>query len=68
MDADGEKEKKMTDREQYEPGPASGARIQKDGEKCTLILVREVRHSLEKVWQAPADMSKRFAGVRSLYV
>ncbi len=45
----------MTDREQYGPGPASGARIQKDGEKWTLILVRELRHSPEKVWQALTD-------------
>ena len=42
----------MTDREQYTPGPASGAQIRKDGEKWTLILVRELRHSPEKVWQA----------------
>jgi len=42
----------MSDREQYTPGPASGARVQKDGEKWTLILVRELRQSPEKVWQA----------------
>ena len=42
----------MSDREQYTPGPASGARVQKAGEKWTLILVRELRHSPEKVWQA----------------
>ena len=42
----------MTNREQYAPGPASGAQIRKDGEKWTLILVRELRHSPEKVWQA----------------
>lgn len=45
----------MTDREQYAPGPASGARVQKDGEKWTLILVRELRHPPEKVWQALTD-------------
>ena len=45
----------MTDREQYTPGPASGAQVQKDGEKRTLILVRELRHSPEKVWQALTD-------------
>ncbi len=45
----------MTSREQYTPGPASGARIQKDGENWTLILVRELRHSPEKVWQALTD-------------
>jgi uncharacterized protein YndB with AHSA1/START domain len=45
----------MIDREQYTPGPASGAQVRKDGEKWTLILVRELRHSPEKVWQALID-------------
>jgi len=45
----------MTDRERYTPGPARGAQIRKDGEKWTLILVRELRHSPEKVWQALTD-------------
>ena len=45
----------MTDREHYSPGPATGAHIQKDGDKWTLILVRELRHSPEKVWQALTD-------------
>ena len=50
----------MTDHDQYTPGPASGARVQKDrlkGEdgKWTLILVRDLRHSPEKVWQALTD-------------
>jgi len=43
------------DRAHYEPGPASGAQVQKDGEKWTLVLVRELRHSPEKVWQALTD-------------
>ena len=42
----------MTD---YTPGPASGAQIQKHGDKWTLVLVRELRHSPEKVWQALTD-------------
>ena len=42
----------MTNREQYTPGPASGAQVRKDGEKWTLILVRELRHPPEKVWRA----------------
>jgi uncharacterized protein YndB with AHSA1/START domain len=42
----------MTDREPYTPGPATGAQIRKDGEKWTLILVRELRHQPEKVWRA----------------
>ena len=45
----------MTEREPYTPGPAGGAEIRKDGEKWTLILVRELRHSPEKVWQALTD-------------
>ena len=50
----------MTDREPYTPGPASGAQIRKDRgqndqDKWTLILVRELRHSPEKVWQALTD-------------
>jgi len=45
----------MIAREPYTPGPAAGAQVQKDGEKWTLILVREVRHSPERVWQALTD-------------
>jgi len=45
----------MTDREHYTPGPARGAEIRKDGERWTLILVRELRHAPEKVWQALTD-------------
>jgi uncharacterized protein YndB with AHSA1/START domain len=45
----------MTDREQYTPGPAGGAEVRKDGEKWTLILVRELRHPPERVWQALTD-------------
>jgi hypothetical protein len=51
----GDKDKKMTTREQYTPGPAGGAQVRKDGEKWTLILVRELRHAPEKVWQALTD-------------
>ena len=45
----------MIDREQYTPGPASGAQVRKDGEKWTLILTRELHHSPERVWQALTD-------------
>ena len=45
----------MIDRDHYTPGPANGARIQKDGEKWTLVLARELRHAPEKVWQALTD-------------
>jgi uncharacterized protein YndB with AHSA1/START domain len=45
----------MTDREQYAPGPADVAHVEKDGEKWTLVLVRELRHPREKVWHAITD-------------
>jgi len=46
----------MGDLGQYRPGPASGAQIRKkEGEKWTLILVRELRHPPEKVWEALTD-------------
>jgi hypothetical protein len=45
----------MTDPDHYTPGPARGAQVRKDGENWTLILVRELRHSPEKVWQALTD-------------
>src|SRR5262245_28632534 len=49
------KEKTMTSRERYAPGPATGAQVRKEGDKWTLVLVREMRHSPEKVWQALTD-------------
>ena len=45
----------MTSRESYKPGAAKGAEIHKEGEKWTLILVRELRHPPAKVWQALTD-------------
>ena len=45
----------MSDLEQYTPGPAGGAQVRKGGDKWTLILVRELRHSPEKVWEALTD-------------
>ena len=46
----------MIAREQYKPGPATGAQVRKnEGDKWTLILVRELHHSPEKVWQAITD-------------
>lgn len=46
----------MSHLEQYTPGPASGAQVRKnEGQNWTLILVRELRHSPEKVWQALID-------------
>ena len=45
----------MTAREKYAPGPAAGAEVRKDGDQWTLSLVRELRHSPAKVWQALTD-------------
>lgn len=45
----------MSSREQYTPGAASGAEIQKDGERWTLVLVRDLRHPPAKVWKAITD-------------
>ena len=45
----------MPDLERYTPGPAGGAQVRKEGKKWTLILVRALRHSPEKVWQALTD-------------
>lgn len=42
-------------RQQYTPGPANVAQVQKDGDKWTLVLTRELRHSPDKVWQALTD-------------
>jgi uncharacterized protein YndB with AHSA1/START domain len=45
----------MTAREQYAPGSAGGAQVRKDGDKWTLVFVRDLRHSPQKVWQALTD-------------
>jgi len=45
----------MTTRERYTPGAATGADIQKDGEKWTLIVVRNLSHPPAKVWRAITD-------------
>lgn len=39
----------------YEPGPATIAHVEKDGEKWTLVLTKQLRHSPDKVWQALTD-------------
>ena len=63
----------MSNRENYAPGPAAGARVEKtlqkdadkevpkDAEKWALVVVRELRHPPEMVWQAltdPAQLSE----------
>ena len=45
----------MSSRESYKPGPAAGAEVRKDGEKWTLIVVRELHHPPALVWQALTD-------------
>ncbi len=45
----------MSNRTQYTPGPANVAHVEKSGEKWTLVLVKQLRHSPEKVWQALTD-------------
>jgi hypothetical protein len=45
----------MTARARYAPGPASGAHVEKEGDRWTLILVRELRHVPVTVWEALTD-------------
>lgn len=45
----------MSGRDKYSPGPAAGASVRKDGERWTLVVVRELRHSPAKVWRALTD-------------
>jgi uncharacterized protein YndB with AHSA1/START domain len=45
-----------TARGTYTPGPASGARVEKkEGASWGLVLVRELRHSPDMVWDALTD-------------
>ena len=39
----------------YTPGAATGASIRKDGDRWTLVLVRDLRHPPETVWNALTD-------------
>jgi uncharacterized protein YndB with AHSA1/START domain len=45
----------MNAREQYIPGEANVAHVQKDGEKWTLLVVKVLRHPPEKIWEALID-------------
>jgi uncharacterized protein YndB with AHSA1/START domain len=45
----------MSNRENYDPGPAAGADVEKNGDTWTLVLVRELRHPPALVWQALTD-------------
>ena len=45
----------MSNRERYVPGSAAGAKVRKEGDEWTLVLVRDLRHPPERVWQALTD-------------
>jgi len=45
----------VTKREQYTPGPANIAHVEKDGDNWALIVVRQLRHPPERVWRAITD-------------
>ncbi|MEO7034346.1 MAG: SRPBCC family protein [Polyangiaceae bacterium] len=45
----------MNNRETYAPGAATSAKVEKDGEKWTLVLTRDLRHPPTKVWEALTD-------------
>ncbi len=42
----------MSNSGKYAPGAATGAKIKKDGETWTLVLVRDLAHPPAKVWRA----------------
>ena len=42
----------MKNYEEYAPGAATSAKIHKEGDTWTLILVRDLRHSPARVWEA----------------
>ena len=48
----------MNSSEPYEPGAASDAEIRKEGEAWTLVLVRDLPHAPEKVWNALTEPSE----------
>lgn len=55
----------------YKPGPAHGAHVDKDGERWTLVLTRDLKHAPEAVWEAitePAELAQwaPFEAERSL--
>jgi uncharacterized protein YndB with AHSA1/START domain len=48
----------MTNEQPYTPSKGTDAHVRKDGENWTLVLVRELHHSPEKVWRALTDPSE----------
>ncbi len=45
----------MSDADKYTPGPPAGATIHKEGERWTLVLVRDLPHPPALVWEALTD-------------
>ena len=45
----------MNSHEPYAPGAAFGAEVRKEGEKWTLVLVRDLKHPPARVWEALTD-------------
>jgi uncharacterized protein YndB with AHSA1/START domain len=45
----------MSSRDQYAPGAAAGADVRRDGERWTLVLVRDLSHPPARVWEALTD-------------
>ena len=45
----------MSPLDKYEPGPADIAHVEKDGDKWTLVLVKQLRHAPDTVWNALTD-------------
>jgi len=45
----------MSRRDEYTPGPAYATLGPKDGDNWTIVLVKELRHSPDKVWSALTD-------------
>ena len=56
----------MSSREPYAPGAASGAEVRKEGEKWTLVLLRDLSHPPAQVWKAltaPFDSDRNLGTV-----
>ena len=45
----------MSHSDQHATGAATRAEVRKDGEKWTLVLVRDLHHAPDKVWRALTD-------------
>lgn len=42
----------MNSHANYDPGPAAGMTIDKDGDRWTLVVTRDLRHPPARVWEA----------------